>query len=125
MSSEFRFQCGCSMTGDATLVRCSTHAPGGAPDDDEIVAALEALGLLKQPRPTYTCENCGKQAKGRPVIGPAAGEWVSPDGWDSEEARWPLSNPGLLRWNYGRFWFCSRRCRGEWLIRTADTHLRP
>lgn len=120
MTSDYRFQCGCSMTSSGELIRCPDHEPAGAPGEEEIVAALEALGLLTQPRPSYTCENCGKQAKGKPLMGPLAGEWVSPDGWDSEEACW--LNP---EWNYGRFWFCSRRCRGEWLIKTADTHRRP
>lgn len=113
----FQFPCGCWMEPKGGLGRCQVHEAGGSPGAEAIVEAVTALGLLKIPRPIYTCETCQTQVAAPPAIGPSAGYFLWPHGWETEE--WSRKvGPG--DWKYGKSTFCGRRCRGEWLIKTAD-----
>lgn len=121
----FRYPCACWMDPAGTLHRCQSHERQGGPGNEAIVEAITALGLLKETRPECTCETCGAKAMTEPYIGPYAGRFAKmPNGWETEEWQRVKPRPVDGRSQSGRSLFCSRRCRGEWLIKTSDGSLR-
>lgn len=120
----FVYECGCRMEPSGKLIRCQAHDKKDGVSDEAIVEAVTALGLLKERRQEYTCESCGGKTKGQPTIGDYAGRFTFPRGWEREEWSRRLAQEttdGRL-YEHGTATFCSRRCRGQWLIATADTH---
>lgn len=78
-------------------------------------------GDYSHDRGSYRCVQCGAEGDAIPLKGELLGQHMPPSGWESEVAQFRQGD-GAATVTY---WFCSRSCRGRWLIATEGRFRQP